>query len=110
MIEIKAKGVIKNETLMMMEEEHAEDFLNKEITNQMGLQILEKLEDMEFLEMRQNSEQDAIEWEANIIICAKEQIISSVGIMAQRLVQRFGAAAKDIEYCLEPAVTDMKGF
>ena len=110
MIEMKVTGTISNALLMTIDEEQAEELMEKQIAEGMSDEIIKNLEDMAYVDMRQNSEQDGIDWEANIIICDKEQISSSVAIMAQRLVEVLGASQADIEYCLEPAVTDIKGF
>ncbi len=110
MIEIKVKGTISNDMLMTIDEEQAETLLENQIAEGMALEIVKNLEDMAYVDMKQNSELDAIDWEANMIICSKDQITSSVTIMAQRLVERLGATAEDIEYILEPAVTDLKEF
>ncbi len=110
MIEIKVSGTITNALLMTLEEDQAERLLENQIAEGMTKQIMTNLEDMAYVDMKQNSELDAIDWEANMIICSKDQITSSVSIMAQRLVERLGATAEDIEYILEPAVTDLKEF
>lgn len=110
MIEVKVTGTITNETLMVLTESEAERHLEIQISEGMSEQIMSNLQEMAYIDMKQNSELDAINWEANMIICSKDQVTSSVAIMAQRLAQRFGASVEDIEYCLEPAVTDIKGF
>ncbi len=110
MIEVAVTGTITNALLMTLEEDQAERLLEQKISEGMTKQIMTNLEDMAYIDMKQNSELDAIDWEANMIICSKDQVTSSVSIMAQRLVERLGASAEDIEYCLEPAVTDIKGF
>ncbi len=110
MIEIKVTGTITNALLMTLQEDQAEKLIEQNIAEGMTRQILVNLEDMAYVDMKQNSELDAIDWEANMIICSKEQIQTSITIMAQRLAERFDATAEDIEYCLEPAVTDIKGF
>ncbi len=110
MIEIKVTGTISNEMLMTLTESEAERHLELQISEGMSKQIMANIEDMAYIDMGQNSELNAIDWEANMIICSKDQITSSIAIMAQRLVGRLNATAEDIEYCLEPSVTDIKGF
>ena len=110
MIEVAVTGTITNALLMTLDEDQAEKLIEQNIAEGMTKQILVNLEDMAYVDMKQNSALDAIDWEANMIICSKNQVTSSVSIMAQRLVEKFGASAEDIEYCLEPAVTDIKGF
>ena len=110
MIEVKITGTITNDLLMQLSEEEAEGLMENQIAEGMSNEIVANLEDMAYIDMKQNDKQNGVDWEANVIICDKDQIKSSVAIMARRLGERLGASQADIEYCLEPAVTDIKGF
>ncbi len=110
MTEIKVTGTISNEMLMTLTESEAERHLELQISEEMSEQIMANIEEMAYIDMKQNSELNAIDWEANMIICSKDQITSSISIMAQRIAEKFKASAEEIEYCLEPTVTDLKEF
>ncbi len=110
MIEIKVTGTISNEMLMTLTESEAEKHLENQIAEGIAIEIIKNIEDMAYIDMGQNSALDAIDWEANMIICSKDQITSSISIMAQRIAEKFKASAEEIEYCLEPTVTDLKEF
>ncbi len=110
MTEIKITGTISNEILMTLTESEAERHLELQISEGMSEQIMANIEDMAYVDMKQNSELNAIDGEANMIICSKEQIQTSIIIMAQRIAEKFKASAEEIEYILEPAVTDLKEF
>lgn len=110
MIEITAKGKITAETLVFTTPEEMEQTLTQDIAKGIAKGVIEKIDDMPFVNMEQNPSTQDMEWKADLIVCSKEQVVSSVGIMAQRLVEKFDATPEQIEYCLESAVSDLKGW
>ena len=111
MINVRVFGTISEELISTQTSESMESILENTIADAIKTEIIKNMEDISFLEIKSDdSIPGAIKWDAKMFVCAEEQIISSIQIMSQRLAEKFKASAKDIEYCLEPMVTDLKGF
>ena len=111
MIEIKAEGNLSGSTLQALDPEKAEEFITAKIAEGIVEEIKKHIDEMAFIEIESTSANDgSMKWEAKTIFCSEEQITSSIGIMAQRLVEKFKATPKEIKYILESAASDLRGW
>ena len=111
MINITVSGIVSGELLEEKNEEETEAMLMEVIGSKIKSEILMKIEDISFIEINQYDDiPGATKWEAKMIIYGENQVVSSIGITALRMAEKFKASAEDIKYCLEPMVTDLKGF
>ncbi len=111
MMEIKTEGTISGSKILEHTGEDLEDMLAEKIAEGIKQELMKNINDMPFIEVDPTPEGDgSVVWTASLVLCSQDQMISSIGIMAKRLVEKFGASPEDIEYCLESAATDMKGW
>ena len=106
MISIKAKGAF-TDALLHNPTVDVESIMSKTIAETIAKDIAENLEDLPFIDSVPS--EAGFSWEANIVICSQAQVDTSIRMMVQRLKES-GISDKTIEYCLEPAITDLGGF
>ncbi len=108
MIELSANGIIKPSDIIGLSAEEMEQKLSDRISDSIWLEIKDNLEKMAFIDLHPQDD-GGFNYEAAVVLCSKQDIITSAEIMAQKL-SNYGLRADQIEDVLSTQTESYGGF
>ena len=109
MIEMEVEGSIPMTMIENESEDKIEQMLQGEIANAMVKQIMKHLDNMAFIDLKINEETKSFDYEASVVLCSKQDIITNAGIVAQKL-RDYDLEEEDILDILETQTQSTGGF
>jgi len=109
MIEIAVEGNIGTGMLNNSTPEEVEKLLHEGIGVKIGRQVMDKLDDIAFIDISLNEETNNFEYKAELVLCSKNSIITNTKMQAQ-LMANYGLSGEQIEEVLMLATSETDGF
>jgi len=109
MVEIDYKTSIGREAINEKTAEELEDYIATEIAYGLSVEMKEHIDEMSFIDMKMNIDTGDFDITAELVLCAKAQIITSAEIQAQKLAG-YGLTETQILDVLETQLENTKGF
>jgi len=109
MVELDIEGVIPMEMVINKTEEELENTLHREISDKISSETMKHVDDMAFVDMEVNEEKQEFEYKASIVICSKQDIVTSYEIMSQKLAG-YGLSTGEIIDVLSTQQNSTGGF
>lgn len=106
-IEIEAD--IEEYSLQGKTEEELEKLIDEKIKANLVLEIVKKLDDMAYVDMEHNPDEGTFTIKASLVLCSKQDIVSSMEEIAQKLAGN-GLGQDEIEGILSIFTETKKGF
>ncbi len=89
--------------------EEVEKILNDGISSRLSDQIMENIDEMDFIQMELNEETNQFEYQAELVLCSKNSIVTNIQLQAQEM-SKYGLSPEQIESVLAIVTQDSKGF
>ena len=109
MIEINYSANIAQEEISNRSADELEDFIESNIAEGLADKMREHIDEMSFIDMQMNTETGNFDITAELVLCAKAQIITTAEMQAQKLAA-YGLTEAQILDVLETQLQDTKGF
>jgi len=109
MIEINMHGEIDASIVVAAPVEDVEKMLHEEIGSKLSEQLMAHIDDMSFIDMSLNEETNKFEYQAEVVLCSKNSIVTNIKIQA-RLMDEYGLGEEQIQNVLSAITMDSKGF
>ena len=109
MVEINIKEEIDASKVVLEEPSIVEDKVNKLIRDALSAKIIEALDDMAYVDMEYNGEDDKFDIEASLVLCAKNDVATNMQVQAQ-IMKQYGLEPDQIEAVLNAGINESGGF
>lgn len=109
MIEIEVKDIIGNNFVATRTEDQVEAYLQEHISTLLFGEIEKHIEEMPFIDMEYNEEEEGFEFHASLVLCSKSDILSNAQKLATYL-RSIGANEAQVEEALLIQTDDNGGF
>ena len=109
MVEISIERNIDADILMDVAPDKIEDLVNEKIRDAICEDMIKALDNMAFVEMKYNDENNTFKIEASVMLCAKNDIATSSQIQAQ-LMAKYGLNEEQILEVLNIGINESGGF
>ena len=109
MVEIDFKTSIGRDVINEKTAEELEDFIAAEIAYGLSIEMKAHIDEMSFIDMKMNTETGNFDITAELVLCAKAQIVTSAEIQAQKLAG-YGLTEEQILDVLETQLQNTEGF
>ena len=109
MVEIDFRTSIGRDKINEKTAEELEDFISSEIAYGLASEMKEHIDELSFIDMQMNTETGNFDITAELVLCAKAQIITTAEMQAQKLAA-YGLTEAQILDVLETQLQDTKGF
>ena len=109
MIEIDVDGAMSQDLIKSVEPDKLEEIMNEVIIDGIKKKIADNLEQMSFIEIEYNEETKAFEFNASLVLCSKQNIISNAEVMSQKM-KSYGLTETQVLDVLETMQDDQGGF
>jgi len=109
MVEIDASLTIDKATIHALDADELETTIHQSIVGALAAEMSKHIDEMSFIDMRINPETEEFEITAELVLCAKAQIITTAEMQAQKLAA-YGLTEAQILDVLETQLQDTKGF
>ncbi len=109
MIEIEVDGYIDAASVASTPVDEVEEMLHKHIGTNLSKQVMIHIDDMAFIDMELDEENNQFHYKAELVLCSKESIVTNIQRQAQ-LMAEYGLNEKQIEKILAIVAEDTGGF
>ena len=109
MVEIDYSSSISQKDIEGKSAEELEDYIASEIAYGLSVEMKAHIDEMSFIDMQLNEEKGQFDITAELVLCSKQQIITTAEIQAQKLAN-YGLLEDQILDVLETQLEDSKGF
>jgi len=109
MIEIDFNTNITQDKIKGQSADELEDFIASEIAYGLSVEMKKHIDEMSFIDMQWNEEEERFDITAELVLCSKQDIVTNAEIQAQ-LMANYGLTEEQILNVLETQLIDNKGF
>ncbi len=109
MMEINLDGEISLDILNGVPVEEVEKTLNESISAKLTEAIVERIDEMDFIDLELNEETQKFEYKAELVLYSKSSVVTNIQLQAQKLSE-YGLTPEQITHILEIATLNTKGF
>ncbi len=108
-MEIDLDGAIPVDILNGIPVEEVEDILNKSISTKLTEAIVERIDEMDFIDLELDEETQKFMYKAEMVLYSKSSVVTNIQLQAQKLSE-YGLTSEQITHILEIATLNTKGF
>lgn len=109
MVELTAEIEMDASVVAVAPIEDVEQMLKDTVAGKLTTQIMEKLEEMNFLDMELDEEKGKFHVTAELVLCSKQSVLTNIEVMGTKLRQ-LDLSEEEIVDVLSTLVEDTKGF
>jgi len=109
MVELNAKIEMDASVVVAAPVEDVEQMLKDTVAGKLTTQIVEKLEEMDFLDMNLDEQNNVFVVEAELVLCSKQSVLTNIEVMGTKL-KSMGLSEVEIVEVLSTLVNETKGF
>ncbi len=109
MIEIEVDGYIDAASVASTPVDEVEEMLHKHIGTNLSKQVMIHIDDMAFIDMELDEENNQFHYKAELVLCSKNDIVTNAQIQAQKLSQ-YGLTPDQIVSVLDTITQNSEGF
>ena len=109
MIEIQIKGGILSSILEGSNAEEVEKILSDGVGEKLRDEILKHIDELDFIEMELNEATGNFEYQGELVLCSKNDIVTNAQIQAQKL-SKYGLTPEQIVDVLDTITNNTEGF